>query len=259
MKKIGLALGSGGARGFSHIGVIKVLLENNIPIHCIAGTSMGALIGGYFALTGNVDLMEDLAINFKKRDILNFVDLNDPRISLIKGLKVKKFLKKYFKNSSFKDTKIPLNVGVTRLDDGASIVIKKGNLLESIFASGSFPGVFPPVKIRNKYYIDGGAVNATPVNIAKEMGADVIIAVDLFGLTSIKNKKVDSGLVMARVYDLLANSLNRYDEKDSNLVVLKPIKLTRMKTFSFHNGKKYILAGMKEAKSNLKKIKKLIR
>jgi NTE family protein len=108
MKKIGLALSSGGARGFSHIGVIKALMENKTPIHYIVGTSMGSIIAAYYALHKDVTGLELIVDDFNKADMLSLIDVNDPRKSIVKGDRARLFLKRIFGDKTFADTKIPL-------------------------------------------------------------------------------------------------------------------------------------------------------
>lgn len=262
MKKLGLALSSGGARGFAHIGVIKVLIDNKIPIEFVAGTSMGAAIAAYFALNLEIRNLERIFVNFRKRDMLKVIDVNDPRISLVKGIKAKKFLKSIFGNKTFKDTKIPLVISATALEDGSKITFQKGKILDAIMASGAFPGVFPPVKYRNKHLVDGGLADATPVDLVKELGAEVIVAVDLFGLTRHKEMNYDTiTKVLGRTYEIIMSKLADYKIKEygKNIVVLEPETGKRIQTFAFYNAKKNIKAGEIEAKRHLKKIKRLLK
>ncbi len=260
IKKLGVALSSGGARGFAHIGVLKVLEKNNIPISYITGTSMGAVIAAFYALYGEVRTVEKIALGFRKRDTIKLVDLNNPKYSLIKGKKLKSFLKKYFGNKTFRDTKIPLKVGATALEDGSQVVFSRGKILDALLASGAFPGVFPPVKYRGKHLVDGGLSDATPVNLVKKMGADVILAVDLFTLRKIKQQNFTMMDVLERTYEILVSNLSKYSEKEygKNIIVLRPKAGHRIETFHFHRAKKYIEAGEKEALKYLKKIKKIL-
>ncbi len=262
MKKLGLALSSGGARGFAHIGVIKVLEDNKIPINCVSGTSMGAAIAAYYALNLEIRNLEKVLIDFRKRDMLKLVDVNDPRVSIVKGKKVREFLKPFFGNKTFNDIKIPLAIGATALEDGSKVTFRKGKIIDAVMASGAFPGVFPPVKYRGKHLVDGGLADATPVDLVNKLGAEVIIAVDLFSLT--KNKKRTYSKitdVLGRTYEIIMSKLADYKIKGygKNIVVLQPETGPRIQTFAFYNAKKNIKAGEIEAKKHLKKIKKLLR
>jgi len=262
IKKVGLALGSGGARGFAHVGVIKELQKNNIPIDYISGTSMGGMVAAYYALYGHVTGIENVVNTFRKRDYLRLVDLNNPKKSLIKGDRVKKLLKKFFGDRTFKDTKIPLTLAATDLNKATQIVIKKGRILDALMASGAFPGVFPVVKYKGKYVVDGGLLDATPVNLVSKMGAEVIIAVDLFYLSPVKSKEYNRLLeVIQRVYDILLSNLSTYSAKEygDNIIVITPDAGYRTATFAFHKAKTYIKAGEEGAQKNIKKIKRLLK
>lgn len=257
MKKIGLALSSGGARGFSHIGVIKVLLENNIPIDCIAGTSMGAVIAAYYAIFQDVKGMEKIALEFKKRDMLKIVDFNDPRISIIKGDNLRKFLKNIFGDRTFEDTKIPLRLGATSLQDGKSIVFSSGKIVDVIMASGAFPGVFPTVKYKGMNLVDGGLAATIPVEMVKSIGAEYIIAVNLFNMESSENRNYDSIIdVLERTIEILQAQLSdvTLSKYYKNIYVLSPQTGSKLQTFSFYNGKKNVQAGYDEAKMHIKDI-----
>ena len=145
--KIGLVLGSGGARGLDHIGVLKVLNENNIPIDFIAGTSAGSIIGAYYAINKEVSSLEPKIRKLTKKDLVKLIDFSLPKKALISGNKVKHFLGELINNKSFSDTKIPLIILTTDMCSGKEVKIKEGKLIDAIMASISIPGIFPPVKI----------------------------------------------------------------------------------------------------------------
>ncbi|NTV24455.1 MAG: patatin family protein, partial [Nanoarchaeota archaeon] len=180
MKKVGLALGSGGARGYSHIGVIKFLQKHGIEISYVAGTSIGSAVGAYFALNGNVTGLEKISTAIRKPDLLKLVELNDPRRSLIKTHKIRAFLETVYNGKSFSDTKIPFKAIATNLVTGKRVVFSKGKLSSAVIASSTFPGVFPVVEYRSMHLVDGGLAEAMPIRLVEEMGADVIIGVDLY-------------------------------------------------------------------------------
>lgn len=176
--KIGLALGGGAARGWSHIGVIRALKKAGIPIHCIAGTSIGALIGGVYA-SGKLDALEELALNMNWKQVMSYLDIAYLKNGLLDGKKVKKLLSSNFTKKRIQDTSIPFIAVTTDLDKGKEVQLKSGNLVEAIRASISIPGILTPVKYKNHYLVDGGLINPVPVNVVRQMGADIVIAVDL--------------------------------------------------------------------------------
>ena len=150
--KIGLALGSGGARGLAHIGVLKTLEENNIPIDYIAGVSSGSIAGAYYSLNGEIDSLEKKVLQLTKKDLLKLIDITSPKRALISGNKIKSFIGELISNKSFSDTKIPLRIIATDLCSGEGIQITEGRLVDAIRASISLPGIFCctlPNKVRS--------------------------------------------------------------------------------------------------------------
>ena len=176
--KIGLALGSGAARGLAHIGILRALKEKNISIDVIAGSSMGALVGACYARNGDITDIEETVLNLDWRQL---AQLADPNLALlfkgvIHGKKVKELLKTIIGDIKFKDLKIPLAVVATDVNTGEEVVIKEGSVIEAVRASISIPAIFMPVKFNSRFLIDGGIVNPVPVNVVKDMGATFVIA-----------------------------------------------------------------------------------
>ena len=176
--KIGLALGSGAARGLAHIGVLKALIEEGISIDMITGSSMGALVGACFARKGKIADLEEIVL---KTDWRRLAQLADPNLALlfkgvIHGKKVKELLRTLIGDVEFKDLKIPLAVVATDVNTGEEIVIKTGSVIDAVRASISIPAIFMPVKFNDRFLIDGGIVNPVPVKVAKDMGAIFVIA-----------------------------------------------------------------------------------
>jgi NTE family protein len=261
MRKIGLALGSGGARGYAHIGVIKILQKNNIPIDFIAGTSIGAIVGGYFALNLNTDKLEEIGLDLNAVDIWKkLVDLNNPKKSLIKGQKIRDFLKQFFGDKTFKDTKIPLAIGATDIEDGKLVVFKKGKIIDAAIASSTLPGIFPAYAYENKHLVDGGIADGLPIDLVRKMGADIIIGVDLYNSELPEFKDTSTLSVMERTYNILLSKLSIYQEHEykNNIIVLRPKTGSGIQLFAFDKAKKFIEAGEKEAEKNLEKIKRMI-
>ncbi|MFH2020688.1 MAG: patatin-like phospholipase family protein [archaeon] len=258
--KIGLALGSGGARGLAHIGVIKVLKKEGIKIDYISGTSIGSLVGAYYALNQDVSGLEEIALSFTKRSLINFMDFNNPKISLIKGEKIKSFLFQLFGDKTFADTKIKLKIGATSLQDGSEVIISSGKLRDAVAASGSLPFFFPPQKYRGAHLIDGGIVDATPIKIVKDMGAKAIIAVNLFGKT--KRKIEDFTLIrqLEKVYEILLSSSVKYQIRPRDrIVMLEPNTGNSFQLFAFDDAKRLIAIGQNETRKKMKKIKAMLK
>lgn len=261
-KKIGLALGSGGARGYAHVGVIKILQQNNIPIDYVAGTSIGAIVGGYYALNLNTDKLENIGLDFNAVDIWKkLIDLNNPKQSLIKGKKIRDFLKQFLGDNRFRDTKIPLAIGATDIENGKLLVFKKGKIIDAAIASSTLPGIFPAYEYKEKYLIDGGIADGLPVDLVRKMGADIIIGVDLYNSDLPKFKDASTMSVMERTYNLLISKLSLYQEHEhkNNTIVLRPKTGKGVQMFAFDKAKEFIKAGEKEATNNLEKIKRMIK
>lgn len=176
--KIGLALGSGSARGWAHVGVIRALEEAGVTIDYIAGTSAGALVGAVYA-SGRVDLLEDAGLQFSRKHILSLSDPVLPISGLIDGVKITDFIHQYVLDKPIESLPLPLAIIATDLNTGDEVVLREGNIVEAIRASISIPGIFKPVRKGDYLLVDGGLINPVPVRTLREMGADFVIAVDL--------------------------------------------------------------------------------
>lgn len=178
-KRVGLALGSGGARGWAHLGVLQALRELDVQVDLVAGTSMGALVGAFFAAGREAGLM-DLARGMDLKRLRPFFwEVTLSRSGLTDGKRLLVELEKLLGVNSFKDLALPFRAVATELRSGAEVVLEKGDLLGAIRASISIPGLFSPVWIGSRLLVDGGLVNPVPVNVARAMGADRVIAVDI--------------------------------------------------------------------------------
>ncbi len=222
-QKIGLALGSGGARGLAHIGVIKVLEENNIPIDFIAGSSIGALIGAHYALYKDIKKTEELAM---KADWHISLKLFDPVLKggLIAGKKIEILFKEWFKNKKFNDLQIPFTAVATDLLTGQEVDINSGNLTRAIRASISVPVIFQPVKYGHKILADGGLSNPLPDNIVRHMGANIVIAVNLdteYFEDGFNGKRITLTTTSIRALNIMRYHLAKNYTKTAD-IVLKP-------------------------------------
>jgi NTE family protein len=185
-KKLGLALGSGVARGLAHIGVLGVLEKEGITVDMIAGTSIGALIGALYAQGRTIGEITDIARELGSNRLSYLLDLNLPKTGLLRGRRIEDGLKKFFGNMEFGDLKMPFACVATDIDTGEEVVIDKGPLWQAIRASVSIPVVLAVAKWEDRYLVDGGLVNPVPVNILKEMGADRIVAVNVIPDRSVR-------------------------------------------------------------------------
>lgn len=177
--KIGLALGSGGFRGFAHIGVIQVLQENAIPIDYVSGASIGALVGAYFSVYTDLSLLETEIVMNKKYKLPALFDFGF-RGGFVSGKKFELFLQRMLQQKTFQDCRVPLQIVATDLISGQAHIIKSGSLVSAVRASTSLPLVFEPFKDKGRLLVDGGLSNPVPVSILKNQGADKVIAVNLY-------------------------------------------------------------------------------
>jgi len=191
-KSVGLVLGSGSARGWAHIGVIEALEEAGIPIDYIAGCSVGSYIGAIYA-SGSLKSLKDFVIRMDGKKIFSYFDIVFPRSGVLDGTKkVKELFCMHTDVEDFAQLNIPLMMVATDLDTGDKVVLSSGDLLEALRATMSMPGLFAPARIKGHWLVDGGLVDPVPVGIARAMGADVVIAVNLnSGLNSRRDKTKD--------------------------------------------------------------------
>ncbi|HUJ01236.1 MAG TPA: patatin-like phospholipase RssA [Usitatibacter sp.] len=174
---IGLALGGGSARGWAHIGVIRALEEAGIRPDFIAGTSIGALVGAAYA-AGELDKLESWARGMHVRNVLRFFDVSLAS-GLLKGERLIEFIRRDFADRPIEELPIPFAATATALHTGQEVWLRTGSTLDAVRASISFPGLFAPVMHEGRLLVDGGLVNPVPVSLARALGADIVIAVDL--------------------------------------------------------------------------------
>jgi NTE family protein len=178
-KKIGLALGSGAARGFAHIGVLKVFDDEKIPVDFITGTSVGALVGAVYASGISAKEMEEVVLNLDRKQITSFFTPTIPYSGLIEGRRLTELIKSIIGNPNIEDLKIPFAAIATDVMSGKEVRITKGSVVEAVRASISIPGIFTPCKYNGNFLVDGGLVNPVPVNRVRDVGIDFVIAVNV--------------------------------------------------------------------------------
>ena len=177
-QKIGLALGSGSARGLAHIGVMRALEEQGIKVDCVAGTSIGSLIGSAYA-SGKLNALKKDYLDFDWKKIAYFFDVVFPKSGLIDGKKVADFVREYVQAETIENLPLPFQAVATDNGTGAEVCLNQGDVIEAVRASISVPGIFTPVRRNDQILVDGGLVNPVPVSVARSMGADIVVAVDL--------------------------------------------------------------------------------
>ena len=178
--KIGLALGSGSARGWAHIGVIQELAKIGVVPEIVAGTSIGALVGAAYA-SDQLDELDSCVRSLTWKEIINYVDLTIMGGGFIQGEKLLDLARQYFKEDSIESLPRRFGMVATELDTGREIWFQDGSILDALRASIALPGMFTPVKINGRWLVDGGLANPVPVSLCRAMGADIVIAVNLNG------------------------------------------------------------------------------
>lgn len=187
--RIGLALGSGSARGLAHVGVIRALGEAGIAVDCIAGTSMGALIGAVHA-AGKLDALANFFRDFDWKKTAAFFDVVLPRSGLLDGAKIGELVRDHVPAETIESLSMAFAAVASDLASGEEVVIRDGDIIEAVRASISVPGIFTPVRRNGRILVDGGLVNPVPVTAARALGAEIVIAVDLnHGIVNGKNLK----------------------------------------------------------------------
>ncbi|MEM5595710.1 patatin-like phospholipase family protein [Niallia circulans] len=248
--KIGLALGSGGARGFAHIGVIKILREENIPIDYIAGSSIGAIIGCLYGAGSDIERLYTLSKFFKRK---YYLDFTVPKMGFIAGNRVKELIHLFTYGKNLEELDIPVAIVATDLLTAEKVVFTKGPIADAVRASISIPGIFVPEKIDGRLLVDGGVIDRVPVSVVKEMGADIVIAVDV--------AKVNIHTDISNIYDVIMRSLDIMQmelvesrEVASNVMIKPPVEMFNSKAFT--DLEKIIEIGETETRKYIEGIKR---
>ncbi|MFZ3122111.1 MAG: patatin-like phospholipase family protein [Thermodesulfovibrionales bacterium] len=250
--KIAVVLGAGASKGFAHIGVLKVLESNKIPVHMIIGTSAGSFVGSLYAYGYNAFELQKLSFSIEKGDV---ADLTIPDNGFIKGEKLEAYINRILKNTPLEKLKIPFYAVATDIQSGKEVVFGSGNTGTAVRASCSIPGIFRPVNILGKLYVDGGVVSPVAVDAAKRLGADIVIAVDIAG-------DIDSSQPEGTIETIL-QSINIMYSKLAAIqlskadVVIKP-KVGYIGNADFSKRHEAVLEGEKAAIEALPKIQGIV-
>lgn len=208
--KIGLVLGSGASRGWSHIGIVKTLLKAGIQPDVVCGSSVGAMVGAAY-LAGNLDKLEDWVLGSTRTDVLKFFNIKFSHAGFVDADRFKHFLQTYVAGAEtrIEDLARPFAAVATNLDSGQEVWFRKGNLAEAIRASMALPGLFPAVQHEHRWLVDGGLVNPVPVSTCRALGAEIVIAVnlnsDIVGKRTSKKAEPETGPETTEVKGVLRN------------------------------------------------------
>ncbi len=217
--QVGIALGGGAARGLAHIGVLATLAEAGVPMDIITGTSIGAIVGGIFAAGGDLDWLAKLVLTLKWDQL---VDLTVPRMGFLKTEKLLHLLELLCRQKKIEDLEIKFGAVAVDIATGEELVLTSGDIAGAAMASAAIPGVFLPHKLDDRLLVDGGIRNQVPIEAAKKLGADLVIAVDVGG--AVIPMKVQSVIdVILQSVVIMQEEANAHKIAQADVVIAPPV------------------------------------
>jgi NTE family protein len=254
---IGLALGGGAARGFAHIGVIKALESQGIFPNLVVGTSAGSVIAALYASGYRGTELQKIALSLDEAAITDWALPFSGRFGgMIKGDALQAMVNRLVKNQTIENMSMPLGIVGTDLKTGNGVLFQRGDTGQAVRASCSIPGVFQPTIIQGREYVDGGLVSPVPVRYAKQMGADIVIAVNISTEPSSQDSSGSLGILL-HTTSIMGKSINTF-ELDLAQVVIQP-ELKGMRGTDFKSRNAAILAGEESAMKQISQIKNLLK
>jgi NTE family protein len=284
-RKIGLALGGGGARGGLHIGVLKILEAHRIPVHCIAGTSIGALIGAAYVQKPNARKIEKRLFEYLQSDLFQHARFRllcspssqEPKLfgrisSFIKKeyllnitlarpyiysrIRFLKHLKYFLADAKIEDMRIPFAAVASDLETGEEVILNRGSLLKAVYASSTYPGVVEAVRLDGRLLIDGGITALVPVEATRRLGADVVIAVNPEPRIDAKIEDPSGLEIIFRADDIMMAELTAWKSRNADVMIFP--RKGDAKWYEFSKTPEYIRIGEKAAREKMPKILKAI-
>jgi NTE family protein len=247
--KIALVLGGGAARGFAHIGVIKALEAQGIVPDMVVGTSAGSVVGALYAAGMSGFDIQKVALGMKEEMV---ADWTLPDRGVLKGEALQDFINEKVKNLSIQKLPRPLGVVATDLQNGEMVLFRQGNTGMAVRASSAVPGVFQPVNINGRDYVDGGLTSPVPAQAARSMGADFVIAVDISNVS--RRAKLTSTMdVLLQTFAIMGHTISSHELKDADIVI-RP-KTTAISSTDFDDRNLAILEGEKAAAAAMPELK----
>ena len=262
IKKIGLALGSGAYRGFAHIGVIRTLEKHKLPISYLSGSSIGAWVAAYYSIfLDTIQLESDLTKN-SRENLSLLLDLNWSG-GLVGGNKFTTYLERKLEGKNFSDAQIPLRLVATDLLSARPYVFSRGRLSTAVRASTSVPIIFKPLEYDSCLLADGGMSNPVPSNLVKDMGADVVVGVNLYHDNEFKEKKLNLSKLVVRSSLVMLNNLAKSSLVNADVVISPDLsnigpKNSLSKYFTPKIAQEMILIGERAAEKAIPDIKALL-
>lgn len=259
MKKLGLALGSGGARGYAHIGTIKALQENNLEPDVITGSSIGALIGVLYSYHGSAEKVEKIMLDSHWRDALQMTGIS--KGGVLSAEKVQKFFNNFVEAVNLEDLSVPVGVVATDFHSAESVLITEGDAASAMQASAAFPFFIEPLKTDERVLWDGGLSTQVPVKAARDMGATRVIGVNLnksFG-NSVSYEDSNPYVIGRRAIECLQYHMTKTDMQEADISISPDLSSTKFLGFGTlvrkDEGREIIEKGYNEAKRIINKIK----
>ena len=251
LPRVGLVLGGGAARGFAHVGVIRVLEREKIPIDFIVGTSVGSLVGAIYADKKNSFELEWTAFSLEEKDLFDYTFIS-PTQGFVRGERLEEFVLKKVSARELEQLKIPLSVVATDIQNGEPVVLQTGSVARAIRASSAIPGIFIPVRYQGKLLVDGGVLNSVPVDVARKMGAEAVIAVDLGGgRKAAQVNNIFDAIVQSLHLMAIESTESRLREAD---VVIQPA-VSDIGLIDFSRKKELLTLGIQAAEQALPRIR----
>jgi NTE family protein len=247
--KIALVLGGGAARGFAHIGVIKALEAQGIVPTMVVGTSAGSVVGALYASGMNGFELQGLALQMEEGMV---TDWTLPNRGVFKGEALQNFINQKVQNLPIQKLPKPLGVVATDLQSGEMVLFRTGNTGMAVRASSAVPGVFQPVEISGRDYVDGGLTSPVPAQVARNMGADFVIAVDISNVVQ-RDKLTGTLDVLLQTFAIMGHAISRHELEDAD-VVIRP-KTAEVNSTDFEGRHLAILEGEKAAAAIMPELK----
>jgi len=247
--RVGLALSAGAARGIAHLGVLQVFKEHNVPIDVIAGTSAGAVVASLYAAGCDLYTLERFIqeLNWNK-----LVNITLPRRGLVSSEPLYQLLRLFTRDQDFADLAIPTAVVATDIRTGEEVVIKTGKVADAARASLSIPGIFVPVELGERLLVDGALVNRVPAGVCRELGADVVIAVDV-GFPPVGGRTKNLADIIMRTIEILDRQSAKFRPVEADIII-RP-ELRNITSTQLNRAAEIIAAGRSAGEAHLDEIK----
>lgn len=250
--RIALVLGAGASKGFAHVGVLKILESNKVPINMIVGTSVGSFVGSLYASGYDAYALQKISLSLEKSDV---AELTLPDNGFLKGDRLRNYINSKVRNAPIEKLKIPFYAVATNIKTGESIVFNTGNTGMAVQASCAIPGVFQPAKFSGTSYVDGGVVKPLAVDVAKQYGADVVIAVDIAsGIDSVVPTSTMETIMKS--IQIMYSNMSQIPISQADVVIKPDVGFVGSTDFSHRN--EAIMEGEKAAMAAMPKINALL-